>query len=201
EARVAYAELLSSKVPAALKWMGKKKSTDVKTLAKKTKSTQYKAGVIEAAMVDTEVTEITKVGTPMRSFIINIAGLAFLVVTWQQLLGNSSSAWLTTLTMVGAALSLAVIIALYFTRKAQIAKFVVDQEEGKKILPTKEEAAAEPPEEEAVDETEELPEEEDVEETEASETDEDVSEEELVDASEDSDTTEEVEDEDNTSGE
>ncbi|MGD9397807.1 MAG: hypothetical protein PVJ05_15330, partial [Candidatus Thorarchaeota archaeon] len=41
EARVAYAELLSSKVPAALKWMGKKKSTDVKTLAKKTKSTQY----------------------------------------------------------------------------------------------------------------------------------------------------------------
>ena len=143
DARVAYADLLASKVPSALKWMGKKKSTDVKTLAKKTKSTQYNAGVIAAAMVDTEVTEITKVGTPMRSFVMNIAGLAFLVITWQQLLGNSSSSWLTTLTMVGAALSLAVIIALYFTRKTQIAKFVADQEAGKKILPTEEEAAAE----------------------------------------------------------
>jgi hypothetical protein len=143
DAKVAYAELLSSKVPVALKWMGKKKSTNVKTLAKKTKSTQYNAGVIAAAMVDTNVTEITKVGTPIRSFVMNIAGLAFLVVTWQQLLGDSSSIWQTTITMVGAALSLAVIVALYVSRKAQIAKFVADQEEGKKILPTEEEAAAE----------------------------------------------------------
>jgi hypothetical protein len=142
EAKIAYADLLSSKVPAAIRWMGKKKSTDVKTLAKKTKSTQYNAGVIAAAMVDTNVTEITKVGTPLRSFVMNIAGLAFLVVTWQQLLGDSSSTWLTTLTIVGAALSLAVIIALYFTRKAQIAKFVADQEEGKKLLPTQEDSVA-----------------------------------------------------------
>ena len=98
-------------------------------------------------MVDTGVTEITKVGTPFRSFIMNIAGLAFLVVTWQQLLGNSSSAWLTTLTFVGAGLSLAVIVALYFSRKSQLAKFVADQEAGKKILPTEEEAEAEEAEE------------------------------------------------------
>ncbi|MFW9806112.1 MAG: hypothetical protein ACFFFK_05230 [Candidatus Thorarchaeota archaeon] len=143
EARIAYAELLTTKVPTALRYMGKKKSTDVKTLAKKTKSTQYNAGVIAAAMVDTNVTEITKVGTPSRSFIMNIAGLAFLVVTWQQLLGDSSSTWQTTITMVGAALSLAVIIALYFTRKTQIAKFVADQEAGKKLLPTDEETEAE----------------------------------------------------------
>lgn len=143
EARRAYAELLTSKVPTALRYMGKKKSADVKTLAKKTKSTQYNAGVIAAAMVDTNVTEITKVGTPFRSFIMNIAGLAFLVVTWQQLLGDSSSTWQTTITMVGAALSLAVIIALYFTRKTQIAKFVADQEEGKSLLPTSDEAEAE----------------------------------------------------------
>ncbi len=143
DARAAYADLLAEKVPAALRWMGKKKSTDVKTLAKKTKSTQYNAGVIAAAMVDTEVTEITKVGTPLRSFVMNIAGLAFLVVTWQQLLGDSSSSWLTTLTLIGAALSLAVIVALYISRKTQIARFVADQEEGKKMLPTKEEAAAE----------------------------------------------------------
>jgi len=142
EARVAYADLLSAKVPIALRWVGKKKSTDVKTLAKKTKSTQYNAGVIAAAMVDTNVTEITKVGTPLRSFVMNTAGLAFLVITWQQLLGDSSSTWLTTLTIVGAALSLAVIVALYFTRKAQIAKFVAEQDEGLKILPTQEEAAA-----------------------------------------------------------
>jgi hypothetical protein len=143
EGKRAYAELLSSKVPSALRWMGKKKSTDVKTLAKKTKSTQYNAGVIAAAMVDTDVTEITKVGTPVKSFVMNIAGLAFLVVTWQQLLGDSSSTWQTTITMVGAALSLAVIIALYFTRKSQIEKFVTDQEDGKKLLPTAEEAEAE----------------------------------------------------------
>jgi len=152
DARAAYADLLAEKVPAALRWMGKKKTTDVKTLAKKTKSTQYNAGVIAAAMVDTEVTEITKVGTPLRSFVMNIAGLAFLVVTWQQLLGDSSSSWLTTLTLIGAALSLAVIVALYISRKTQIAKFVAEQEEGKKMLPTAEEAAAES---KAAEETEE----------------------------------------------
>ena len=156
DARAAYADLLAEKVPAALRWMGKKKSTDVKTLAKKTKSTQYNAGVIAAAMVDTEVTEITKVGTPLRSFVMNIAGLAFLVVTWQQLLGDSSSSWLTTLTLIGAALSLAVIVALYISRKTQIAKFVAEQEDGKKMLPTAEEAAAEAKAaEEAAEETKE----------------------------------------------
>jgi hypothetical protein len=202
DARVAYAELLAEKVPKAIRWMGKKKSSDVKTLAKKTKSTQYNAGVIAAAMVDTNVTEITKVGTPLRSFVMNIAGLAFLVITWQQLLGDSTSTWQTTITMVGAALSLAVIVALYVSRKAQIAKFVADQEEGKKILPTEEEIAAdaeeeEPPEEEAAedmqeaaDESEEPSEEEVVDETEA--------EEESLDASEDSETTEKVEDVEDT---
>ena len=143
DARTEYANLLATKVPAALRWMGKKKSSDVKTLAKKTKSTQYNAGVIAAAMVDTNVTEITKVGTPLRSFVMNIAGLAFLVVTWQQLLGDSSSQWQTTITLVGAAMSLAVIVALYISRKTQIEKFVADQEAGKKMLPTEEEAKAE----------------------------------------------------------
>ncbi|MFW9962857.1 MAG: hypothetical protein ACFFCX_04805 [Candidatus Sifarchaeia archaeon] len=155
EARIAYAELLAAKVPAALRWMGKKKSTDVKTLAKKTKSTQYNAGVIAASMVDTNVTEITKVGTPLRSFVMNIAGLTFLVLTWQQLLGDNTSAWQTTITFVGAALSLAVIIALYISRKSQIAKFVAEQEAGLKILPTQEEAAEAVAEPEAVEEAEE----------------------------------------------
>ena len=123
--------------------MGKKKSSDVKTLAKKTKSTQYNAGVIAAAMVDTEVTEITKVGTPLRSFVMNIGGLAFLMITWQQLLGDSSSQWQTTITLVGGAMSMAIIIALFISRKTQIAKFVADQEAGKKMLPTDEEAAVE----------------------------------------------------------
>ncbi len=207
DARIAYAELLASKVPKALRWMGKKKSTDVKTLAKKTKSTQYNAGVIAAAMVDTNVTEITKVGTPLRSFVMNIAGLAFLVITWQQLLGNSSSAWLTTLTMVGAALSLAVIVALYFTRKTQIAKFVADQEAGKKILPTDEEAGAEEeqeaekPSEEVSEEMQgsedEVPEEvKDPEIPDEVEVEEETFEEESVEASDDLDTSEEYEDED-----
>ena len=159
DARTEYANLLASKVPAAIRWMGKKKSSDVKTLAKKTKSTQYNAGVIAAAMVDTEVTEITKVGTPLRSFVMNIAGLAFLVVTWQQLLGDSSSQWQTTITVVGAAMSLAVIVALYISRKTQIAKFVADQDAGKKMLPTDEEAAAEVEAEQEAEETEEVEEE------------------------------------------
>ena len=200
DARTAYADLLASKVPAALRWIGKKKSTDVKTLAKKTKSTQYNAGVIAAAMVDTQVTEITKVGTPLRSFVMNIAGLAFLVVTWQQLLGDSSSSWLTTLTLVGAALSLGVIVALYISRKTQIAAFVADQEAGKKMLPTEEEAEAEEEAEDA--EKEDTPE--GVEETEATdnieETDESF-EEESVEASEDSDTSDDFEDEDEPSEE
>ena len=199
DARIAYAELLAEKVPSAIRWMGKKKSSDVKTLAKKTKSTQYNAGVIAAAMVDTNVTEITKVGTPLRSFVMNIAGLAFLVVTWQQLLGDNTSTWQTTITMVGAALSLAVIVALYISRKAQIAKFVADQEEGKKILPTEEEASeAEADDEEAAEEeVEEPPEEEPAEEMqeviEEVETppEEEVSEEDSVDTFEDTDATEE----------
>ncbi|MGY5881278.1 MAG: hypothetical protein RTV31_13575 [Candidatus Thorarchaeota archaeon] len=143
EARVHYADLLSSKVPAALKVMGKKKSTDIRTLAKKTKSTDYNAGVIAAAMVDTGVTEIVKVGTPLRSFVMNIAGLAFLVITWQQLLGDSASTLQTTLTLVGAAMSLAIIVALYVSRKTQVQKFQADMDDGKKWIPTDEEAAAE----------------------------------------------------------
>jgi hypothetical protein len=227
DARVAYADLLAEKVPAALRWMGKKKSTDVKTLAKKTKSTQYNAGVIAAAMVDTEVTEITKVGTPLRSFVMNIAGLAFLVITWQQLLGDSSSDWQTTITLVGAALSLAVIVALYVTRKTQIAKFVADQEAGKKMLPTEEEAEAEaeakeeeaetadvedePPSDKAeadmqevVDEAEDSSEDEVVEEAEETETSDDIEaegeifEEESVESLEESDSSDEYEDEDET---
>jgi hypothetical protein len=217
DARIAYAELLSTKVPAALRWMGKKKSTDVKTLAKKTKSTQYNAGVIAAAMVDTEVTEITKVGTPLRSFVMNIAGLAFLVITWQQLLGDSSSSWQTTITLVGAALSLAVIVALYISRKTQIAQFVADQEEGKKILPTEEEAAAEaeaeeeeveepevedePPSDEATEDMQEVADE-PVEESESSEdvnVEDESPEQESIDASEDSDSSDEIEDESESS--
>jgi hypothetical protein len=143
EARIEYANLLAEKVPTALKVMGKKKSADIRTLAKKTKSTDYNAGVIAAAMVDTGVTEIVKVGTPFRSFIMNIAGLAFLVVTWQQLLGDSASTFQTTITIVGAAMSLAVIIALFVSRKTQVEKFQSDMDEGKKWMPTEEEAAAE----------------------------------------------------------
>lgn len=143
DARVYYADLLSSKVPTALKVMGKKKSTDIRTLAKKTKSTDYNAGVIAAAMVDTGVTEIVKVGTPLRSFVMNIAGLAFLVVTWQQLLGDSASTLQTTLTVIGAAMSLAIIIALYVNRKTQVEKFQADMDAGKKWIPTEEEKAAE----------------------------------------------------------
>ena len=143
EARVHYADLLVSKVPAALRIMGKKKSTDIRTLAKKTKSTDYNAGVIAAAMVDTGVTEIVKVGTPLRSFVMNIAGLAFLVITWQQLLGDSASTLQTTITLVSAAMSLAIILALYVSRKTQVQKFQADMEDGKKWIPTEEEAAAE----------------------------------------------------------
>ncbi|MCK4566282.1 MAG: hypothetical protein KAU48_03135 [Candidatus Thorarchaeota archaeon] len=143
DARVIYTDLLVSKVPAALRLMGNKKSTDIRTLAKKTKSTDYNAGVIAAAMVDTGVTEIVKVGTPLRSFVLNIAGLAFLVITWQQLLGDSTSTLQTTITLVGAAMSLAIIIALYVSRKSQVEKFSTDMDDGKKWIPTEEEAAAE----------------------------------------------------------
>lgn len=154
DARVHYADLLSSKVPAALKVMGKKKSADVRTLAKKTKSTDYNAGVIAAAMVDTGVTEIVKVGTPLRSFVMNIAGLAFLVVTWQQLLGDSASTLQTTITIVGAAMSLAVVVALYISRKTQVQKFQTDIDDGKKWMPTEEEAAAEEAADEVAEEAE-----------------------------------------------
>lgn len=129
EARLAYAEHLTDKVPRALSSMGKKKSMDIRGLAKKTKSTDYNAGVIATAMVDTGVTEIVKVGTPLRSFVMNIAGLAFLVVTWQQLLGDSASTYQTTITIVGAALSLAVIVALYVSRRSQIQKFRTEAED------------------------------------------------------------------------
>ncbi len=143
DARVQYADLLASKVPVALKVMGKKNHSDIRTLAKKTKSTDYNAGVIAAAMVDTNVTEIVKVGTPLRSFVMNIAGLAFLVITWQQLLGDSASTFQTTITIVGATMSLAVIVALYVSRKTQIKKFQGDIDAGKKWIPTETEAKTE----------------------------------------------------------
>ncbi|MBD3404738.1 MAG: hypothetical protein GF411_01225 [Candidatus Lokiarchaeota archaeon] len=126
EARDAYAVYLSSKVEKAIKVIGKKKSINVRSLAKKIKTNDYNAGVIAAAMVDTEMTEIVKISTPFRSFVMNIAGLAFLVLTWQQLLGGAASEFQTTLTIVGAAFSLAVIVALYIARKTQVEKFRVE---------------------------------------------------------------------------
>jgi hypothetical protein len=139
EAQEKYADLIASKVPKALQVMGKKKSLSIRKLAKKTKTNEYNAGVLGAALVDAEVTEIQKIETPVRSFVMNIGGLAFLVLTWQTLLGGAASTFQTTLTVVGAALSLAVIVALYFSRRSQIKKLRValDDEE----IPVVEETA------------------------------------------------------------
>ena len=131
EAQEKYADLIASKVPKALEVIGKKKSISIRKLAKRTKSNEYNAGVLGAALVDSEVTEIQKIETPVRSFVMNIGGLAFLVLTWQTLLGGAASTFQTTLTVVGGALSLAVIVALYFSRRSQIQKLQVtldDQE-------------------------------------------------------------------------
>jgi hypothetical protein len=142
EAERKYADLIASKVPKALQVMGKKKHLSIRKLAKKTKSNEYNAGVLGAALVDAEVTEIEKIEKRVRSFVMNIGGLAFLVLTWQTLLGGAASTFQTTLTVVGAALSLAVIVALYISRKSQIKKLKVtldDQE-----IPVAEEVEAEP---------------------------------------------------------
>jgi hypothetical protein len=142
QAREAYTELLVSRTEKAIRVMGKKKALSIRKLAKNIKSNEYNAGVVGAAMVDTDVTEIQKVETPFRSFVINIGGLIFLVLTWQQLLGGASSQFQTTLTMVGAGMSLAVICALYFARKTQIEKLRVEVEAGGKMMPTSAELQA-----------------------------------------------------------
>ncbi len=136
QARDAYTELLISRTEKAIKVMGKKKNLSIRKLAKNIKSNEYNAGVVGAAMVDTDVTEIQKVETPFKSFVMNIGGLIFLVLTWQQLLGGASSQFQTTLTFVGAGMSLAVICALYLARKTQIEKLRVEVEGGGKMMPT-----------------------------------------------------------------
>jgi hypothetical protein len=141
DATNAYADLLASKVDPALRVMSKKKSLSIRKLAKKTKSNEYNAGVIGAAMVDTQVTEIQKIETPLRSFVMNIGGLAFLMLTWQQLLGGAASQFQTTLAVVGGALSLGVIVALYVSRRTQVEKLRVELDE--KDIPVVEES---PPE-------------------------------------------------------
>jgi hypothetical protein len=143
----AYTDLLASKVTPALRLLNKKKSVSIKQLAKKTKSNNYNAGVLGAALVDTELSEITKVSTPFRAFVMNIAGLAFLIITWDQLLGGSSGGFQTTLTIIGGALSLGVIIALYFTRKSQIERFRTDVDGIILETPPPEEDAADEPDE------------------------------------------------------
>jgi outer membrane biosynthesis protein TonB len=148
----AYADLLTSKVTPALRLLNKKKNVSIKQLAKKTKSNSYNAGVLGAALVDTELSEITKVSTPFRSFVMNIAGLAFLIITWDQLLGGSSGSFQTTLTIIGGALSLGVIIALYFTRKSQIEKFRTDVDGIILETPSPEEDTAEDEPDDSVDE-------------------------------------------------
>jgi len=148
----AYADLLASKVSPALHLLNKKKSVSIKQLAKKTKSNNYNAGVLGAALVDTELSEITKVSTPFRGFVMNMAGLAFLIITWDQLLGGSGGSFQTTLTIIGAALSLGVIIALYFTRKSQIQKFRADVDGIILETPRPEEDAAADEPDESVDE-------------------------------------------------
>ncbi|MHA1485218.1 MAG: hypothetical protein ACTSPR_07870 [Candidatus Thorarchaeota archaeon] len=148
----AYADLLTTKVTPALRLLNKKKSVSIKQLAKKTKSNSYNAGVLGAALVDTELSEITKVSTPFRGFVMNIAGLAFLIITWDQLLGGSTSTFQNTLTIIGAALSLGVIIGLYFTRKSQIKKFRIDANGLTPETPHPEEDAATDEPDESVDE-------------------------------------------------
>ena len=138
-ARREYAELLVKRAERALKVLDKKKSLSIQKIAKKTKSNEYNAGVIGAAMVDTGFTEIQKIETPFRSFVMNIGGLIFLMLTWQQLMGGASSEFQTTLTLVGGGLSLAVIIALYISRKTQIEKLHVEIDAGAKMMPTEEE--------------------------------------------------------------
>ncbi len=133
EARREYAELLASKVPKTLKLLGNKKAMSVSDIAKKTKSTDYNAGVIATALVQSGVTEVQKIHTPFRSFVMNIAGLAFVVITWQQLLGDSASQWQTSLTLVGAALSFGVILALFISRKTQIQRFQLEFAEGQPL--------------------------------------------------------------------
>jgi hypothetical protein len=148
EAGTAYADLLVKKSDGALRLLSKKKSLSIRKIAKKTKSNEYNAGVIGAAFIDSGVVEITKVETPFRSFLMNIAGLAFLVVTWQQLLGGAASQFQTTLTIVGAALSLGVIVALYVSRKTQVEKLRVKlSDEG---IPVTEDAEPETPSDEEV---------------------------------------------------
>ncbi|NWF95882.1 MAG: hypothetical protein HXY34_07035 [Candidatus Thorarchaeota archaeon] len=136
DAKREYGEYLSSRVPRAIKVLGKKKSLSIKKLSKKAKMSQYSAGVIGAAMVDTGFTEVTKIDTPLRSFVTNIGGLAFLILTWQQLLGGAASQFQTTLTVVGGGMSVAVIIALYFARRTQIKRLKADLEAGRKLMPT-----------------------------------------------------------------
>jgi len=148
----AYADLLASKVTPALHLLNKKKQVSIKQLSKKTKSNNYNAGVLGAALVDTELSEITKVSTPFRGFVMNIAGLAFLIITWDQLLGGSTSSFQNTLTIIGGALSLGVIIALYFTRKSQIQKFRSDVDGIILETPPPEEDAAADEPDESVDE-------------------------------------------------
>lgn len=138
-ARREYAELLVKRAERALKVLDKKKSLSIQKIAKKTKSNEYNAGVIGAAMVDTGFTEIQKIETPFRSFVMNIGGLIFLILTWQQLMGGASSEFQTTLTLVGGGLSLAVIIALYISRKTQIEKLHTEIDAGAKMMPTEEE--------------------------------------------------------------
>jgi hypothetical protein len=130
-----------------LKALGNKKSMNVSQLAKKTKSTEYNAGVIAVSLIESGVTEVEKVSTPFRSFVMNTAGLAFVVITWQQLLGDSASQWQTSLTLIGAALSFGVIIALYVARKSQIQKLESDYG-----VPPSETPPPEPVEEEVADE-------------------------------------------------
>jgi len=143
EAKRKYAELLTTKVDPSVKLLGKKKALSVRRIAKKTKSSNYNAGVIGAAMVDTGVVEVTKIETPIRSFVMNLVGLGFLIVTWDQLLGFGSSQWQVTLTIMTAALSVGVIVALFFARRGQISKMRKALEAGRPLMPTEAERTSE----------------------------------------------------------
>ncbi|MFO7836730.1 MAG: hypothetical protein R6V83_08750 [Candidatus Thorarchaeota archaeon] len=136
QARMKYADVLVDKVEPSLKVLDKHKSVSVRKLAKKTDSNNYNAGVVAAALVDTEVTEIEKIETPLRSFVMNLAGIAFLFLTWQQLFGSSASDWQTALTLIGAALSVGVVIALYVKRRTQIEELQEKGSDAEALLPS-----------------------------------------------------------------
>ncbi|MFX1561885.1 MAG: hypothetical protein ACFFDP_01070 [Promethearchaeota archaeon] len=127
--RKEFADKMVELAEKALPIIAKKETLDVRSLAKKLKTSDYYAGLLGTMLTDLGATKIAKVKTPMKSLAINGASIALVTLTWTQLLGYTAMGLIGWIAIISAGATICFFIALTISRIAQGKRIQKLQEE------------------------------------------------------------------------